>query len=150
MSTSRYTFTPTAYVLPLLHAAKNLSSTCLGVLLGRAPSTGEAETIIEDVIPLIHHYTSLSPMTEAALEMVDVYAKEKGLIVAGVYIAHAGEERELDRVGERILDLLKSSHEGAFGLVVSALVYICIMRLRLLWAFGQMTLGENQQVEGGG
>lgn len=117
-NTSKYSYhlTPQAYILPLLHAAKNLSSTTNGVFLGRIE---EATVTIEDAVPLLHNYTSLTPMMEIGMEMAEVYGKEKGLTIVGYYQANNGEDVSLGRVGERVLDVLKGKWDGAFGMVVS-------------------------------
>ena len=119
-----FTLTPLAYTLPLLHAARHLS-TVLGIFLGRSSpspssSSSASEIIIEDAIPLIHHYTSLSPMTEVALEMAELYAEERGLSVVGVYLAPESATG-LGRVGEKVLGAIREKFDGAFGMVVNQL-----------------------------
>lgn len=118
-----YELTPLAYTIPLLHAAHHLS-TVLGVFLGRlspspssSSSTTSSQMIIEDAIPLIHHYTSLSPMTEVALEMAELYGEERGLTVVGMYIAPENGT-ELGRVGEKVLSAIRDKFSCAFGMVV--------------------------------
>ena len=112
-----YTLTAQAYTIPLLHAAHHLS-TVLGIFLGSIPSTSTSHIVIEDAIPLIHHYTSLTPMTEIALELADAYARERGLQVVGMYLAPENGTG-LGRVGEKVLLALKERFEGSFGMVVS-------------------------------
>lgn len=55
-----------AYRKLVLHAAKYASSTVVGILVGKHAPT----VAVHDIIPLTHHWTQLSPMTEAGLAMV--------------------------------------------------------------------------------
>ena len=112
-----YTLTAQAYTIPLLHAAHHLS-TVLGIFLGSFSSSSTSHIIVEDAIPLIHHYTSLTPMTEIALELADAYAQERGMQVVGMYLAMESGTG-LGRVGEKVLLALKERFEGSFGMVVS-------------------------------
>jgi len=125
-----FTLTPLAYTIPILHAAHHLS-TVLGVFLGRV-SPSSSKVIIEEAIPLIHHYTSLSPMTEIALELAEAYAQEKGLRVVGMYLAPASGTG-LGRVGEKVLGALRERFDGAFGMAVSFhLTLKSLQQLRLV------------------
>ena len=76
---------------------------------------------MEDALPLIHHYTSLSPMMEVALELSAAAAKERGLEVVGLYVVPRNDQTGLGRVGERVLGEMKVKFDGSFALVVSAL-----------------------------
>jgi hypothetical protein len=127
-----YTFSTLAYALPLLHAARYPSSTTVGLLLGRpssSPSTSTSESStaspievsVEDAIPLLHHYTSLSAMMEVTLQLVAEYVGMKGAggwRVVGYYEARV-EGEGLSRSGERVLRALREEWEGVFALVVS-------------------------------
>ncbi|KAL7422424.1 hypothetical protein Q5752_003072 [Cryptotrichosporon argae] len=119
-----YTLTPLAATLPLLHAAKHHASTLNGVFLGvpSAPSSSSSSSSssvqITHAVPLLHHYTSLSPMMEIGLEMVYAHAAERGLDVVGYYQANE-VGGGLGRVGERVVDKLRARHSGAFGLVIN-------------------------------
>ena len=118
MSATPYTYTlsPLAYALPLLHAARYTSNTVLGLLLG---SVNGSEVVIDDALPLLHNYTSLSPMAEVGLSLAQEEAKRRGGTVVGVYVVHELEVTGLGRVGERILEGLKKGLEGAIGMTVS-------------------------------
>jgi hypothetical protein len=63
-----YTVSNTAYMKMFFHAAKHPHQPVNGVLLGKTSSSGGV--FIEEVIPLLHHWTSLSPMMEIGLELV--------------------------------------------------------------------------------
>lgn len=102
------TLSPTAYTLPLLHAAAHPSSTVSGLLLG--PSSSE----ITDAVPLVHRYASLSPTTELGIDLVQAYAGAKGLQVVGFYEAREGGETVLSRWGEKVSEAV-----GGVSLVVS-------------------------------
>lgn len=65
-----YTLTDQAYLKVIFHAAKHPHLPVNGVLLGKSASS--AAVVIEDAIPLLHHWTSLSPMMEIALDLVSI------------------------------------------------------------------------------
>lgn len=58
-----------AYQKIVYHAAKYPSATIVGVLVGADESS------VDDVIPLTHHWHTLSPMTEAGLAMVRIHTR---------------------------------------------------------------------------
>lgn len=62
-----YSILHKAYVKIFFHAAKHPHKQVNGVLLGKIASD---VVIIQDVIPLLHHWTSLSPMMEIGLDLV--------------------------------------------------------------------------------
>lgn len=62
-----YTLSATAYFKLFFHAAKHPHKPVNGVLLGKK---SDGEVIIEDAVPLLHHWTSLSPMMEIGLDLV--------------------------------------------------------------------------------
>lgn len=67
---SQYTVSPQAYFKLFFHAAKHPQSSVNGVLLGKEA----AGTInIVDAVPLLHHWTSLSPMMEIGLDLVSSF-----------------------------------------------------------------------------
>ena len=117
MSTNTYTLSSIAYALPLLHAARHTSYTVVGLLLGSAASTGEVN--VQDAVPLLHNYTSLTPMAEVGLSLVQAEAKSRSLSIVGVYVIYDGDITGLGRVGERVLQELKKDFDGAIGLRVS-------------------------------
>lgn len=55
-----------AYKKLVFHAAKYPAYTCVGVLVGSA----DGHYDVQDLVPLAHHWTTLSPMTEAGLALV--------------------------------------------------------------------------------
>jgi hypothetical protein len=69
-SSVSYTLTDQAYLKLFLHAAKHPHRPVNGVLLGNSTATGTV--VIEDAIPLLHHWTSLSPMMEIGLDLVSL------------------------------------------------------------------------------
>lgn len=62
-----YSILHKAYIKIFLHAAKHPHKQVNGVLLGNLASD---VVIIQDVVPLLHHWTSLSPMMEIGLDLV--------------------------------------------------------------------------------
>ncbi|WVQ68368.1 uncharacterized protein L199_006575 [Kwoniella botswanensis] len=112
MTSPQYILTPLSYSLPILHAAAHPSSTVLGIFL--SPPN---QTEIDEAIPLIHTHTTLSPITEVSLSLVEEYCKLRNKRIVGIYIARELGEG-LGRVGERILGALREKLENVFGLVL--------------------------------
>jgi Uncharacterised protein family (UPF0172) len=67
-----YTLNNTAYIKLVLHAAKHPHAPVNGVLLG--VKSGNDVSIV-DTVPLLHHWTSLSPMMEIGLDLVSSVSK---------------------------------------------------------------------------
>lgn len=68
-----YTVSAKAYFKIFFHAAKYPHLPVNGVLLGREDPESTEETVeILDAIPLLHHWTSLSPMMEIGLDLVSL------------------------------------------------------------------------------
>ncbi len=66
-----YILSQKAYFKLYFHAAKYPHLTVNGVLVGKESSeSGSLIVEIDDVIPLLHHWTSLSPMMEIGLDLV--------------------------------------------------------------------------------
>jgi hypothetical protein len=63
-----YTLSHQAYLKIFFHAAKYPHKPVNGVLVGKLTSSGTVS--IDDAIPLLHHWTSLSPMMEIGLDLV--------------------------------------------------------------------------------
>ncbi|KAH8913286.1 hypothetical protein BT69DRAFT_1359236 [Atractiella rhizophila] len=112
MSTG-YSLSAVAYHKVLLHATKYAHSDICGLLLGPSGSTN-----VVDAIPLLHHWTALSPMMEAGLELAEVYAKTKGWDVLGFYEARKGmDENTISATGKQAaLAIVKNN--GGKGLVL--------------------------------
>lgn len=64
-----YTLEPLAYFKAILHAAKHPSATTIGLLVGQFDNQSKT-ILVQDAIPLLHHWTDLSPMMEVALQLV--------------------------------------------------------------------------------
>jgi Uncharacterised protein family (UPF0172) len=63
-----YTLSHQAYLKIFYHAAKHPHKAVNGVLVGKLD--GLNAVCINDAIPLLHHWTNLSPMTEIGLSLV--------------------------------------------------------------------------------
>ena len=63
-----YALSHQAYLNLLLHAAKYPHKPVNGVLLGKAPNSEVVE--VTATVPLLHAWTSLSPMMEIGLDIV--------------------------------------------------------------------------------
>lgn len=62
------TIAPLAYLKVVLHAAKYPAQTVIGLLVGTVDASSNSSTVT-DTIPLLHQWTDLSPMAEAALQL---------------------------------------------------------------------------------
>jgi hypothetical protein len=78
MSSSSYTIAPEAYYKIYFHAAKHPHTPVNGVLLGTREAATRTVTI-SDAVPLLHHWTSLSPMMEIGLDLVRCVLVVRGL-----------------------------------------------------------------------
>lgn len=65
-----YAVSDLAYTKIILHALKHPHQPVNGILLGSPSSSGVVEIV--DTIPLLHHWTSLSPMMEIGLDLVSI------------------------------------------------------------------------------
>lgn len=65
-----YTVSHQAYVKIILHAAKHPHKPVNGVLLGSQSPSGSSSVLVSDAVPLLHLWTSLSPMMEIGLDLV--------------------------------------------------------------------------------
>ncbi|KAG0141458.1 hypothetical protein CROQUDRAFT_68260 [Cronartium quercuum f. sp. fusiforme G11] len=98
---STFTLSNKSATKSILHATKYSHSTVIGLLLGNLDE--ETKTIsISDVIPLIHHWSDLSPILEAGLNIANEYAVSIGLIIVGTYIAK-------ERIDDTSLDFVSKS-----------------------------------------
>ncbi|KAI2570620.1 EMC9 isoform 5 [Pan troglodytes] len=77
-----------AYVKMCLHAARYPHAAVNGLFLAPAPRSGEC-LCLTDCVPLFHSHLALSVMLEVALNQVDVWGAQAGLVVAGYYHANA-------------------------------------------------------------
>ncbi|KAF8158536.1 hypothetical protein B0H34DRAFT_463374 [Crassisporium funariophilum] len=120
MSTPTYTITPEAYYKLFFHAAKHPHKPVNGLLLGTqsSPTPGGA-VVISDAVPLLHHWTSLSPMMEIGLDLATQYADEVGLRVVGYYQAcERVDETALAPVGEKVASKIKAKFADAVAFVI--------------------------------
>uniref|UniRef100_A0AAA9TUD2 ER membrane protein complex subunit 9 n=1 Tax=Bos taurus TaxID=9913 RepID=A0AAA9TUD2_BOVIN len=79
-----------AYVKMSLHAARYPHAAVNGLLLAPAPAPRSGECLcLTDCVPLFHSHLALSVMLEVALNQVDVWGAQAGLVVAGYYHANA-------------------------------------------------------------
>ncbi|GAB5588266.1 hypothetical protein Unana1_03166 [Umbelopsis nana] len=108
----KYSVNERAYALPLLHAARYPSSEVCGVLLADSSSDDSEAVNITRAIPLFHHWTTLSPMLEVALQQVELYATSKNLTIAGWYIANeTGNDRSLNEHTIKVIEKIARQNE---------------------------------------
>ncbi|KAF9241173.1 Metallo-dependent hydrolase [Melanogaster broomeanus] len=111
-----YSILDKAYVKIFLHAAKHPHKPVNGVLLGKLSS---GVVIIQDVIPLLHHWTSLSPMMEIGLDLAKGHAESVDLSLVGYYQAcERIDDTALAPVGERVAGQLRSQFSDAIAFVI--------------------------------
>ncbi|KAF9221614.1 Metallo-dependent hydrolase [Gyrodon lividus] len=112
----QYSILHKAYVKIFLHAAKHPHKPVNGVLLGRLSS---GVVIIQDVIPLLHHWTNLSPMMEIGLDLAKGHAESVDLSLVGYYQAcERIDDTALTPVGERVAEQLRSQFSDAIAFVI--------------------------------
>lgn len=73
MASASYTIASEAYYKIFFHAAKHPHTPVNGVLLGTLDAS-RPEVTICDAVPLLHHWTSLSPMMEIGLDLVRCFS----------------------------------------------------------------------------
>ncbi|EKM79110.1 hypothetical protein AGABI1DRAFT_113731 [Agaricus bisporus var. burnettii JB137-S8] len=116
---TKYTITGPAYIKLFFHLAKHPHQRVNGVLIGKELSEGVVEAT--DAIPLLHHWTSLSPMMEIGLDLAGQYAESAGLKVVGYYQAcERPEDTTLFPVGEKIASRIKQGFNHAIAFVLDA------------------------------
>jgi len=112
-----YTIGPEAYYKIFFHAAKHPHKSVNGVLLGTQDQQRAVE--IADAVPLLHHWTSLSPMMEIGLDLVFQYSESIGMKVIGYYQAcERLDDTALAPVGEKVASKIKAQFEDAIAFVI--------------------------------
>lgn len=116
MTMVSYAVSHKAYVKIFLHAAKHRHRPVNGVLIGDL-SSGVVD--IQDVIPLLHHWTSLSPMMEIGLDLAKGYAESLDLSLVGYYQAsERTDDTALAPVGERVAQQIRNQFDDAIAFVI--------------------------------
>ncbi|KAJ3712945.1 hypothetical protein C8R42DRAFT_594049 [Lentinula raphanica] len=111
-----YTVGQQAYLKTFFHAAKHPHLQVNGVLLGKKVS-GTVEII--DAVPLLHHWTSLSPMMEIGLDLAGRHAESLELQLVGYYQAcERLDDTALAPVGEKIASKVKEGFSDAVAFVI--------------------------------
>ncbi|TEB29211.1 UPF0172-domain-containing protein [Coprinellus micaceus] len=110
------TISAVAYYKLFFHAAKHPHQPVNGILLGKQKGNSIE---VEDAVPLLHHWTSLSPMMEIGLDLAGQYADEAGLKIVAYYQAQRNvADVSLGPVAEKILQRLREKFKDALGLVI--------------------------------
>ncbi|OAX38768.1 Metallo-dependent hydrolase [Rhizopogon vinicolor AM-OR11-026] len=111
-----YSLSENAYLKIFFHAAKHPHLPVNGVLLGRRTSDA---VVIEDVIPLLHHWTSLSPMMEIGLDLAKGHAEAQEMTLVGYYQASEKlDDTALAPVGERVAQKIRDQFSDAVAFVI--------------------------------
>ncbi|KAJ8509103.1 hypothetical protein ONZ45_g8693 [Pleurotus djamor] len=108
-----YVISQKAYLKIFFHVAKHPHKQVNGVLLG---SQGADSTVlIADAVPLLHHWTSLSPMMEIGLDLVRHFV----MMLLGYYQAcERLDDTALAPVGEKVAGKIKDGFNDAIALVI--------------------------------
>jgi len=125
MTTPSYLISPEAYYKIFFHAAKHPHQPVNGVLLGTQDSvvgtnaSGKGNITIADAVPLLHHWTSLSPMMEIGLDLATQHAESLGMQVVGYYQAcERLDDTALAPVGEKVAGRVKAAFGDAVAFVI--------------------------------
>ncbi|KAG0748298.1 hypothetical protein G6F57_005692 [Rhizopus arrhizus] len=105
-----------AYAVPLLHAAKYPSSSICGALLGKVTNS---ELQITKAVPFFHHWTTLTPMLEVALQQTEIYAQKNDLKIVGWY--HANEvinDHSLPERAVQVVEIIRKQFEKCLVLLI--------------------------------
>lgn len=111
-----YSLSENAYLKIFFHAAKHPHLPVNGVLLGRQTSD---VVVIEDIIPLLHHWTNLSPMMEIGLDLAKGHAEAQEMSLVGYYQASERlDDTALAPVGERVAQKIRDQFNDAVAFVI--------------------------------
>ncbi|KAI9251799.1 hypothetical protein BDA99DRAFT_444232 [Phascolomyces articulosus] len=109
---------PDAFALPLLHAAKYPDALVCGVLLGEVNNNGTIH--VKTGLSLFHHWTSMTPMLEVALQQAESYATKKKLKIVGWYQANVGlKDTTLHESVVRVADVIRRNSGQAVVFIVN-------------------------------
>ncbi|KIM35902.1 hypothetical protein M413DRAFT_449526 [Hebeloma cylindrosporum] len=124
MTTPSYTISAEAYYKIFFHTAKHPHQPVNGVLVGTQERGGNSQAThgsitIADAVPLLHHWTSLSPMMEIGLDLATQHAESMGMKVVGYYQAcERLDDTALAPVGEKVAGKVKASFPDAVAFVI--------------------------------
>ncbi|CAG8829852.1 3175_t:CDS:2 [Gigaspora margarita] len=117
-----YVITAKAYLKIILHACKHPFTSVNGILLAEEAfddDSSDVKIIIVDVVPLFHHWATLTPMLEVGLQQVSVYANRNQLKMAGYYHANErADENKLPPFGQKIASKIQDNFHNSIALVV--------------------------------
>ncbi|KAH9508890.1 ER membrane protein complex subunit 8 [Bulinus truncatus] len=113
--------TTQAHCKLLLHAAKYPHAAVNGILLAEDTRGKDSSKGLKyvDCVPLFHVSLGLSPMLEIALLQIDVYAKSKGLVIAGYYQANENyNDNEINHIASTIGKKVRDNFHDAYLLLI--------------------------------
>ncbi|CAG8770737.1 2762_t:CDS:2 [Cetraspora pellucida] len=118
-----YVITTKAYLKIILHACKHPFTSVNGILLAEEEASddnnSDVKIIIVDVVPLFHHWVTLTPMLEVGLQQVSIYANRNKLKMAGYYHANErADENKLPPFGQKIASKIQDNFHNSIALVV--------------------------------
>ncbi|XP_063995210.1 ER membrane protein complex subunit 8 [Diachasmimorpha longicaudata] len=118
---AKISFSPRAYCKIILHAAKYPHCAINGLLLAKEKKgEGKSSNLhVEDAIPLFHQCLHVSPMSEVALGLVDQFATQNGMVIAGYYLANELlNDLSTDKPAHRIADKIADNYGNAVMAVI--------------------------------
>ncbi|XP_057319180.1 ER membrane protein complex subunit 8/9 homolog [Microplitis mediator] len=119
---SKISISPRACSKIILHAAKYPHCAINGLLLAKQKNKNDskpADLLIQDAIPLFHQCLHVSPMAEIALTMVDQFAEQNGMVIAGYYLANElVNDMSTDKPAHRIADKIAENFNNALLVVI--------------------------------
>ncbi|KAK0162341.1 hypothetical protein PV327_008686 [Microctonus hyperodae] len=118
---AKVTFSTRASCKIILHAAKYPHCAINGLLLAKQKNKADnkSELYIEDAIPLFHQCLHVSPMAEIALTLVEQFATQNGMIIAGYYLGNELlNDMSTDKPAHKIADKISENCNNALMAVI--------------------------------
>ncbi|PWN39226.1 hypothetical protein IE81DRAFT_41433 [Ceraceosorus guamensis] len=111
-----YVLSPAAHFTLLAHVGLHPTSAVLGLLLASSSTSNESVEVTR-ALPLVHHWTALTPQLDVSIALAIQHVKKTGLKIVGLYAANEATGDELSPMVERIAKALASSTQQADVLV---------------------------------
>ncbi|KAG8038942.1 hypothetical protein G9C98_003249 [Cotesia typhae] len=128
---SKVTFSPRACSKIILHATKYPHCAINGLLLAKQKNKNDmklTDIYIQDAIPLFHQCLHVSPMAEIALTLVDQFAEQNDMVIAGYYLANElVNDMSTDKPAHKIADKIAENFNNALLVVVDNKEMTCNM-----------------------
>ncbi|MBN3304433.1 EMC9 protein, partial [Amia calva] len=138
-----------SYVKMFLHAGRFPACSVNGLLLSPGPQGGSV--CVSDCVPLLHSRLPLAPITELALQQVDVWCAQKKLRIVGYYQANASmTDSSPTPCAVKIADKIAEHYSNAVLVMVQSAKMSMQERLPPIVVYerrdGHWTLKDKQQI----